>query len=543
MNGVFIGIGLYWIFLIPYNNAPDENTHFKYSVEFILKHHRLPVWGVDDLDQFRHSLSSYNHLPALNYLVAAGMAGAAQACCGIEPYLGARIASLAWGMLFLTFLYLALWSLTGRTALATIVTAAFAFIPQVLFNCSYINADAHSLAIAALLAWALIRFWKKQSDLNLIILGLSGGLLFSAKYNYFYYVPFIAAGLGYLAWRRVATWRDVGRIVLAVICGSILISGFWYCRNTWLYGAPVPFLLSEQHLANLGIVREAIPINRGISLASLTWLIQQKFVPITFASFFGLFGYLDVGFPPEIYTALFVIIMALVILFLIELLITRDRAVAVAGLWLAAFMLTILALHVGTSLTIDPQPQGRYHFVSLVPMAVFLGWAAHRQRRLRKYALALMVVTGALLVQTVALFAKTYGGPMVFTVLWDGPRVHSAITTAAKPAEKNYIRVACAVNDSEELTALRVDFPKNILARYRDFRVILDSPRGRQTWREKSLPPPQYTDLRYDPTLNAFDTIGSNPSAAFTLPATLGPLKAITLEMAIEHRRLRDPKF
>ncbi|MBI2438129.1 MAG: hypothetical protein HYV36_04870, partial [Lentisphaerae bacterium] len=301
--------------------------------------------------------------------------------------------------------------------------------------------------------------------------------------------------------------------------------------------------LSEDHLEQLGIIREAIPINRGISVASLTWLLQQKFVPITFASFFGLFGYLDVGFPPEIYTALFVIIMALVILFLIELLITRDRALEVAGVWLAAFMLTILALHVGTSLTIDPQPQGRYHFVSLVPMAVFLGWAAHRHLPLLKYALALMVVTGALMVQTVALFAKTYGAPLVFAVAWDEPEGWRSAISRAERVEKNRVRVSCSFDNTATVTALRVDFPKRILGRYRDFTLTCATAGGKQVFSREKLPQPRCVDMNYDPNLTAFDTIGPNPSAVFTLPKALGPLKTLTIEAAIEHRRLRDPKF
>jgi hypothetical protein len=71
LNALYAAAGLLWIILIPYNNAPDENTHFHYSVEFIIQNHRLPVWGVDDIERFRHALSSHNQMPALNYLVYA----------------------------------------------------------------------------------------------------------------------------------------------------------------------------------------------------------------------------------------------------------------------------------------------------------------------------------------------------------------------------------------------------------------------------------------------------------------------------------------
>lgn len=543
LNGLFLGIGLYWLVLIPYNNAPDENTHFKYSVEFMLTHHRLPVWGVDDLDRFRHALSSYNQMPALNYMAAAASAHAGHKLLGIELYQGARLASLAWGLVFINGLFLSIRTLIDRPLLSAIVTVAFAFIPQVLFSFCYVNADAHALGIAALLAYALARFWKKPSNTTLVMVGLAGGLLFSAKYNFFIYVPFLAVGFSYLAYRGHLPWATVFRVALAVACGAILISGFWYARNYWLYGTPMPLLLGEERLAQLGILRDVIPVNHGLSRASLLWLVHQKFFMTTFVSFFGLFGYLDVGFRPEIYTALQIIIPALGILFLIELLLTRDRIAKITGLWLGAFMLAVLLLHVWTCLCNDFQPQGRYQFASLIPMAVFLGWAANRQRRLLKYALALMVVTGALMVQAIMLFAQTYAPPLVFAVFWDGPEGRCAAINRAERVEKNRIRVSCAADGAHDITLVRVDFPKRVLGRYRDFTLTFNTDGDKLCFSGTNLPEAHCTDMTYVPEVKAFDAIGPNPSVSFTLPPAPAPLRAITLDTAIEHRRLRDPVF
>jgi len=557
LNGLFLGIGLYWLFLVPYNNAPDENTHFKYSVEFILTHHHLPVWGVDDLDRFRHALSSYNQMPALNYAVAAVAAHAAHTLFGIEHYHGARLASLAWGLIFINGLFLTIRTLIARPLLSAMITAAFAFIPQVLFSFCYVNADAHALGIAALLAYALARFWKTPSNATLIMVGLAGGLLFSSKYNFFIYAPFLAAGFVYLAYRGRLSWLTVFRVALAVACGAILISGFWYARNYWLYGTPMPLLLGEERLAQLGILREVVPVNHGISRASFLWLLQQKFVATTFASFFGLFGYLDVGFRPEVYFALRIIIPALGILFLIELLLARDRPAAIVALWLGILLLAVLGLHIWTCLCNDFQPQGRYLFASLIPMAIFLGWVANRQRRLLKYALALMVVTGALMVQAIMLFAQTYGEPLVFAVFWDGsqgacfqhgqsctcPVKGGAAISRAERGEKNRIRVSCTSDNIRNITVLRVDFPKRILGRYRDFALTFNTDGDKLCLSGTNLPHAQCTDMTCDPKLNAFDATGPNPSASFTLIAIPAPLQTITLDMAIERRRLRDPAF
>jgi len=557
MNGLFLGIGLSWIFLIPYNNAPDENTHFKYSVEFILTHQRLPVWGVDDLDRFRHALSSHNQMPALNYVAAAAAAHAGRKFLGLDPYLGARMASLAWGLVFLNGLFLTIRLLTARALLAAGVTAAFAFIPQVLFSFCYVNADAHALGIAALLAYALARFWKTPSNAALVMVGLAGGLLFSAKYNFFVYVLFLAAAFCYLAYRGRLPWPTVFRVALAVACGAILISGFWYARNYWLYGTPMPLLLGEERLAQLGVLREVAPVNRGLSLASLSWLVHQKFFSITFASFFGLFGYLDVGFRPAVYAALRIIVPALGILFLVELLMTRDRPLALAGLWLGTFVLTVLGMHILACLRYDFQPQGRYQFTSLIPMAVFLGWAANRQRRLLKYVAALVLVSGTLMFLAVALFARTYGEPLVFAVFWDGPQKtcfqHGAACACparggaeisrAQHMGKNAIRFSCAPQDARDIATVRVNFPKRLMGRYRDFTMTFNTNEARQVFSGTNLPAAQCTDMTYVPGLKAFDATGPNPSVTFTLPTAPAPLRTITFDAAIEHRRLYDPRF
>ena len=74
LNLVFGASALVWIFTVPYDRAPDEDNHFRYSVKFILEHRRLPVYGVDDTDCFTRNASSYNKFPAVNYVLAAASA-------------------------------------------------------------------------------------------------------------------------------------------------------------------------------------------------------------------------------------------------------------------------------------------------------------------------------------------------------------------------------------------------------------------------------------------------------------------------------------
>ncbi|MBU0714255.1 MAG: hypothetical protein KJ964_02725 [Verrucomicrobia bacterium] len=89
----------------------------------------------------------------------------------------------------------------------------------------------------------------------------------------------------------------------------------------------------------------------------------------------------------------------------------------------------------------------------------------------------------------------------------------------------------------------RADFPKRILGRYRDFTLTFNTEGDEQALGGTNLPNPQCTDMTYVPEVKAFDAIGPNPSASFTLPSTPAPLRTITLDTAIEHRRLHDPQL
>ncbi len=545
INCLFLGFTLAWLFLIPYNNAPDENTHFTFSVEFILNNHRLPICGVDDLDRFRHAISSYNQMPALNYIIAAVSAGILNALTGLEPFLGARMASLAWGLLFINSLFLALRALDVRPNMAAIATATVCFIPQVLFSFCYINSDAHSLAISALLTLALIRFLKAPADANIVFLGIAAGMLFSAKYNYFVYAPLIGVLFIYLLLRRQLTWQTMLKAVTAMFCGFVIISGFWYARNIWLFGAPIPQPLSAEYLAQFGIVREALPAKQGFSVTSFVWLARAKFIQTSFASFFGLFGYMEVGFPPFVYTMLGAGIILLTALFAVELARAQDRALysAAAGMILLAAM--VLALHIWTCLINDYQPQGRYLFAVLAPAACFIGWAINRQRRLLQYTAAWLAMLGLFLISAHLLIVRTYASPLVFASSWNTANKLESISAAGRfqRLEKNRFRVSWLPNNPSAITTLHLDFPKRILARYRDVTIKVTTTGGATTFRPNTLPELACSDMQADMQLNAFDVTGPDPFIIFRLPPNTPPVLSLQMDAALERRRLRDIRF
>lgn len=379
VNLWFLASSLLWIHLIPFDEAPDEWTHFHYNVEFLLDHGRLPVSGRDDLSAYQTGRPnefgrwtgriSYAVHPALNYVVAAGMAAAGERLLDLERYQGARLASCAWGLLFVNLLYLGVREVTGSPRRAAAVAAVFAFIPQILFISSYLNQDVHSLAISALLAWMLARLARRPTLSSILGCGLAVGLLFSAKYNYFVYVPFLAA-LAVAAFRSkgwpVKVWL---RLALSVSLGTLTISGFWFLRNLRLYGDA----LGLRHTLRVMETLQDPGVSQSLNGGTLIWMHQHGFSRKLLESFFGRFGYLDLPLPAWQYdVAAFTLLCAVLGMLLLAL---RRDGRALRG-WFAGWCL-LAAACVGqvitSSLRMDFQPQGRYLYPLVAPTALLAG--------------------------------------------------------------------------------------------------------------------------------------------------------------------------
>jgi len=388
VGAAFLASGLWWIALVPFDQAPDEWTHFHYNVQFILEQGRLPVSGVDDIMAYATTQLnpnglitgrySYTYLPQLNYLVAAAAAQAGEAV-GLEPWRGARLASLAWGAAFLAALYLACRRIGAGRTVASAVTATVALLPQVVFIFSYVNRDAHSLAASAAVAWATLVWWQERRRRDVFVLGACVGLLLTAQPYYFAYLALLA-GVGVAAVRSPLLGpRRTALAAGGTAAVALVVSGGWYLRNLWLYGDPLGLVFATRTMASYAIPGEP----RSLSLESLAWLVDQGYFSRTFTSFVGCFGYLNVRLPDGLYIGLALVFGFLGVVLVAEVLRSGcrplRRALAGAGVLLAV----LLTAQIWNSLTLHYQPQGRYLFPVLVPAALVLARATHDLPRLR----------------------------------------------------------------------------------------------------------------------------------------------------------------
>lgn len=359
------------------NGAPDEYQHYSKNVDFMIKNHRLPVAGKDDIDDLttcRNNqygkvpcMYSYQFYPGFNYVVSAVMAKVGGAV-GVGGYTGARLASVLWGVLFINMAYL-LARLFMKRSYALLVMILIGFVPQVVFTASYVNQDIHSLAIAMTLVYSSVAYIYAGKKKLRWLFYLSFGLLFVTKYNYFM-TALIPAGLLVRSWWRNRQLKPIATEIIWLAGAAIVLSGFWYVRNLVLYHDPLgqQFILHE--------MAKYHPLGRGWSLFdihSYELLFRFDFFDTLFKSFFATFGYM-LFYLEGVYYAL--IKLALVIG--VGLVAWRGARV---HRWLlvllGGFTLIALLQVIANSFIYDFQPQGRYMFVILpvvtLTLAAILG--------------------------------------------------------------------------------------------------------------------------------------------------------------------------
>jgi putative flippase GtrA len=375
-------------------SGPDEVTHYVYNVNIILKEKRLPVSGKDDIGAYRSCrdnltgevpcLYSYEFYPGPNYIVAAFFAGTLHKAVHVSPEVGARAAPLLFGLIFVTCTYAIGYLIMRRRLYATVLTAGVVLIPQVVFTNSYVNLDAHSLAISAILGLALTKLFLTRQIRWLYITGfLVFGLLPLAKYNYFVlFVPIIVLLYAYIVRARLS-WPTILRFLAWSALGFLLLSAFWYIRNLVLYHD----LLGQNFALQKMQEFHALGQGKSLNIHSMSILAQMNFFELLFNSFFYGLGAMFLFLKDGAYTIILAGLVAVMAVFFYTQThpMRRPRA-NVKQLWLVAGLwFIILGMSIGlvilNSLKYDFQPQGRYVYPVIIPAVMALAYSIRSDRR------------------------------------------------------------------------------------------------------------------------------------------------------------------
>lgn len=283
-----------------------------------------------------------------------------------------RFFSILLGALTVWAVYHTVALLLGERA-GLLGAALIAFIPQFIFISAAASNDNAINATAALAIWLLVGLvvtppgpqparWPAGRELGkLLALGALLGLAVLSKLSGLALLALAGLALLLAAGRR-RSWRWLLGSSLAMAAPALLLGGWWYARNWLLYGDPMAWNLWQANIL--------------LRLEPAGWATIAAELPSLERSFWGLFGWMNVGYPDWVYLALRGLGLAVL----------AGLAVA-AGRWLlhsrrvdwrwagAALLLLWLALLVVSWLRfmqIAPAAQGRYFFPAASTLALLM---------------------------------------------------------------------------------------------------------------------------------------------------------------------------
>jgi hypothetical protein len=410
---IFIEIifGVLYAYNTPHWEAPDEPAHFNY-VRQLAETGAFPTLVPGDYDQaflenikvakFPPNLSIdsiryESYQPPFYYLLATPIYLVARALA-VDVVFALRLFSVALSAFLLLLAYFTLRRVFVANQMLALAGVGFiATVPMHIAMSAAINADTLAeVLLAALLLTSIARGQGDLSDRRFVALGgvLYGLALLTSTKIYASALLLILAELGYRGWGlEIRHWRlEIGRwkTLIPLFGIALLLSFWWFARNLLLYGG-TDILGWTRH--------DAVVIGQP---TTAEWIarygfknIFADFFIITFKSFWAQFGWMGVLVNDRIYIGLFVL-SALVsfgaLLWVIRLVRTPGefpRVVLWSWLILGVLLGIIVSAHVWYNLRFV-QPQGRYLFPALIPLAAL--WVAGIYELFEKRYVALIFV-------------------------------------------------------------------------------------------------------------------------------------------------------
>lgn len=308
---VFIAKELTWAYLIPPSQAPDELAHLGYVQE--LASGRIPKLGESTFTEFDFEAGEFGYggwnretgRPYINWIAQHPPLYYSI----LTPFY--LLAGVFTGDTFLILFFLrfitvllgavALYFL-GRTAvlisrdevLPALLLIGVSFFPGYSFTASLLNNDNLVIALSSMVFFLYARAAGEKKNASPWLVGLLLGLLALTKITA---LPLLVAVLFYEVWKgtnRLLALRRIG-LILALF---LLVSGWWFPRNYFVYGTVFPDL-QQAVSADPGILNtfpdlpDRFPevLQSGASGGSVfDFFINQNFLKKYYRNFWGVFG-------------------------------------------------------------------------------------------------------------------------------------------------------------------------------------------------------------------------------------------------------------
>lgn len=387
----YVALGVLYAIRTPLWQVPDEPAHFNYVAQVsdasrdppeieagdypfayleALKAEHFPAdKSVAGIEYEDHQPPAYYYLAAVVYRASGAAADDAQRVRAIRllgVLLGAVTVGLAWRIARLAW---------PEDPILPLATAAFvSFLPMNLTMTAAVNNDPLAdLIAAALLLLAVERCLGRLGRRKFVIGGgLLVGLAFLTKVTI--YGPALALPVAAEAmnqWRdRRPNWRRGTKTVLSTLGIGLLIGLPWFARNTATYGWGDPFGLAAHAAVVVGQPRTADWVN----LYGAAFVLR-RLVGFTFASFWGVFGWMGVFLDRRIYLALALTSAGAIIGVASSVWrLAHQGGTEARRRWCGlAVMGTPIAIVAAAFLVYNwslVQHQGRYFFPALIPIAL-----------------------------------------------------------------------------------------------------------------------------------------------------------------------------
>jgi hypothetical protein len=398
--------GVLYAVRTPHWQAPDEPAHFNY-VRVLAETGSFPVLQQGDYDQvylekiksekFPPELSVDSiryeaHQPPLYYVIAAPVYLVARAL-NLDIVLTLRLLNVCLVLVlsliaFRIFRYV----FPANPLLRLVGVGILATLPMHIAMSAAINNDTLAEVVVAAILWiSLLRLQGKMDRRRFFLIGglVYGIALLTKTTIYSSIVLLIAAELGYqhifaarqgASVARLATVRPRMRAILAsgktllpLFLISFALSILWFVRNALTYGVNDLFGWQRHDLVVAGQPTTAQWIaDNGLRSTLMDW------VTISFRSFWAQFGWMGVLVDERIYVLLFVLSAAASFgaLFLLIRLWQERRVLPSETRWTWLLLGLLLAVVVAADVYYNLkffQPQGRYLFYALIPIAALWG--------------------------------------------------------------------------------------------------------------------------------------------------------------------------
>jgi 4-amino-4-deoxy-L-arabinose transferase-like glycosyltransferase len=358
---------------IPAWNAPDEPAHFNYARD--LARGQLPVlrsgdWDTDLLERLKadrfpatepiDSIRYEGHQPPLYYAVMAPVQAMVANLPVGRQAIALRLATVLIGVAAVGAIFLVAREIAPGDLPLQIASAALAaVIPMRIAVAGTVSNDALAELVVSLTLWrGLIELRGSGGKHHPMVLGALAGFALLTKLSAYIAVVLVFAsivfGNGHDRWRRLAD---------ATLAAAAL-SAWWFIRNVMTYGLTDPFGLKRHAEVVVGQ-----PETGPLTISTLALAAQTGF-----RSFWGQFGWMGVLIDSRLYL-LFGALTALVALGVVLAIIPGGSARHASlttrrGAAFLALAVILVGIGVVSYNMTYMQPQGRYLFPALAPLAI-----------------------------------------------------------------------------------------------------------------------------------------------------------------------------